>query len=98
MGTEEEGTEGKGEEVTPNKKRAAWIWVLLVVAIGMWPPWAYDHVGEGDTPNTMGHHFIFTWDRAGRIDTSRLLVEWGMATALAAGLYFAWPFREPKNP
>lgn len=66
-----------------------WVWIAMVAAIGLFPVWAYDTT-NGDGPNSMGRHFIFTWSLGGRIDMSRLLVEWAVATVIAAGFYFAW--------
>jgi hypothetical protein len=67
------------------------VWVLFVAVMGMFPPWTSGPVG-GNIFN-FGCRFIFTTGY-GRIDISRLFVEWAIATAVAAGFYFAWPLEK----
>jgi hypothetical protein len=82
--------------MTTRKKCVIWIWIVFVAAMGIWPPWFHANVGNSGA-YALGHRFIFA-QGYGRIDISRLLVEWIVATAVAAGLYFAWPLKESVAP
>jgi hypothetical protein len=75
--------------MTARQKLVVWIWILFVAAMGIFPPW---HTGGVNTAYSLGYRFIFT-SGYGRVDTSRLFVEWAMATVVAAGFCFAWPVR-----
>lgn len=81
--------------MTLRQKSVVWTWILFVAAMGLYPPWAYDQLagdGGGNTPLTSGYHLVFTPREIGRIDMARLLVQWAVATIVAGGFYFAWPF------
>ncbi len=55
----------------------------------MCPPW----IAHAGFPS--GYHLIFLNppSPANRVDLLRLALEWTLATIVAAGLYFAWPFK-----
>jgi hypothetical protein len=69
--------------MTTRHKVIVWAWIAVVVAAGACPPW----VQHG---SPVGFHLIFAPPaHAMHVDQSRLMIEWFMATAVAAGFYFA---------
>lgn len=69
--------------VTSRQRCAAWIWIALIVATCVCPPW---HQGN----SSRGYALIFAPPYA-TVDLSRLVLEWVAISALLAGLYFFWP-------
>ena len=68
-----------------------WAWVAVVVAAGIFPPWTWrDNIG-GRIYSGSGYFLLFAPPSGGQVDVTRLIIEWIIATAIIAGLYFAWP-------
>ena len=73
--------------MTTRQRIIIWSWIAVVVAAGIYVPWA-----RHDSPT--GYHLIFAPPNASiHVDQTRLGVEWIIATVVAAGLYFTWPDR-----
>jgi hypothetical protein len=71
-------------------KLVVWGWIAVVVAAGIYPPWA-----QRGYP--AGYHLLFAPPNGSlHVDQSRLAVEWIIATVIAAGLYFVWPTRDGR--
>jgi hypothetical protein len=70
--------------VTTRDKRILWIWITALVCSGLYPPLTF---GE-----TTFWGFLFDQSgTSGHIDIPRLLLEWALATIVAAGLRYAYP-------
>jgi hypothetical protein len=73
--------------MTTRHRLVIWGWISIVVAAGIYPPWA-----RRGSP--AGYHLLFAPpNQSLHVDQPRLVVEWIMATVVAAGLYFVWPAR-----
>jgi hypothetical protein len=102
----------KGGEVKLRHKCVVWVWVATVAAMGLYPPWIYatssssvwDEIVNGPSPKgsirveRVAYAFLFDSTTIGRIDTSRLLLEWFIATIVAAGVYLALVPPASKSP
>lgn len=69
-------------------KRVVWLWVAVIVAAGIFPPWER----HGGYP--AGYHLLFSppLDRGAiQISQTRLFIEWLLATVVAAGFQFVGP-------
>lgn len=79
--------------MTDRHRFIIWGWIAIVVVAGVYAPW------ETHNGRTSGYHLIFAppseWIH---VDLRRLIVEWIIATAIAVGLYFAWPARQSIRP
>jgi hypothetical protein len=68
--------------------------------MGLCPPWEAPGFDWGQltytAPSQSTFQFLFAPYPAGHIDVVRLLVEWVIATLVAAALYFAWPRKASK--
>jgi hypothetical protein len=70
------------------KQKAVWLWVAGLVATGFYPPWIME------PHQFLGYGWLFAPPNViAFIESGRLLLEWAMVTAVAAGLYFAPPKR-----
>jgi hypothetical protein len=76
--------------MTVRQRVIVWGWIAAIVASGLFPPWTY---WSDNTVFPKGYYPIFTTANHGpiRVDVARLFIEWILLTAVAAGLYFAWP-------
>ena len=79
--------------MTARERFIIWGWIAVVVVAGIFPPWA-----QRGFP--AGYHLIFAPPSnrgAIHVDQSRLMIEWIIVTAIAAGLCFAWPRRKATH-
>jgi hypothetical protein len=80
-------------------------WGVTVAICGIFPPWSRwmrwdDKSSVSFLGSIGGYHPVFAppaLDAMVQIDLCRLGVEWIAATAIFAGLYFAWPDRIEHN-
>src|SRR5947209_5778539 len=72
-------------KIPPPRRPIIWTWILAVVALGIFPPWA--------TRYSAGKYgFLFLPpNSATHVDLSRLSVQWLLVTLVSAGAHFAWP-------
>jgi len=72
-----------------------WVGTLLVVGLGLYPPWAC--VGRAGIGVAIGYHWFFAPPKdqcfAANVDFPRLLVQWIIVAVLVGALYCAWPSR-----
>lgn len=80
---------------TMRPRQAAIIWAATALIVGMtiYPPWAC--VETRGLRSATGYHWFFTHPEgiclAANLDYPRLLIQWAVASLVAAALYFAWP-------
>ena len=81
--------------VTSTQKSAIWVGVALIIGAGLYPPWVGVSTEVPGINLSIGHGWFFSPPPSERLavnlDIPRLIVEWVLSLALAAGLYFAWP-------
>jgi hypothetical protein len=63
-----------------------WLWIAAIVALGLYPPWLQNHLRAG-------YDLLFLGKEWKHVNYPDLILEWALATVLAAGFYFAWPFK-----
>ena len=80
---------------TMRPRQAAIIWAATALIVGMtiYPPWAC--VETRGLRSATGYHWFFTHPEgiclAANLDYPRLLIQWAVASLVAAALYLAWP-------
>jgi hypothetical protein len=82
------------QAMTSRERYIIWGLICVVVATGVFPPWAVRGYPAG-------YHLIFAPPSnrgAIHIDQSRLMIEWIISAVIAAGLYRAWPTRRARSP
>jgi hypothetical protein len=77
-------------ELTRHQRRLVWVWIVLVVGMGIYPPWT----NRGGY--TAGYAPLFSTGFHS-VDFGRLMVEWIVATVVVAGLYIAGPTTRRKT-
>ncbi len=76
----------------PRQKLVLWVGVLVLGAMGLYPPWAC--VGPRGVGVPVGYSWLFVPPSvciAANIDLPRLLIQWAIVGAFVIALYFAWP-------
>jgi hypothetical protein len=82
--------------MTVRQRVIVWVWITAIVASGLFPPWEY---WSENTVFPKGYYPLLISMNHGpiRVDEARLLIEWILLTAVAGGLYFAWPWGSDRK-
>lgn len=83
------------EQPKPKPRRILVIWatILMLVGLGLYPPWITVWGSVGQMRRTAGYHLLFNppSEEALQMDVARLLLEWVLVLALASGFLWAAP-------
>ncbi len=90
--------------MSQKQKIVLWTGIIVIVAMGIFPPWLYTQARYVEVQTNAGHHFLLNpplpQDRVGygiRLDTSRLFVQWVIVAVVTVGLIISFQDKKPKD-
>jgi len=81
------------EEMNRNQKIVVIIGLVIIVFMGLFPPWKFIFSG---TPMAMGYKFLFSPPGVANVDSFRLLVQWLGVCIVVGGLVLILKDKDEK--